>query len=383
MNNILPRIEVEFNTQLFSQSNILMKEKNNEANKLEQNNTKKIYYEQLMIKNENLAREIKDLKKMNHLLSLENQKKEQLFLEKEQNLLNQINKFNPEEYNNTLFQNKNINEIINNKNDINDNNVNKEENINLKRDDIRIQQKGKLLMQYILNMDHKYGKLDEIRQKEIDKENEKLKNDYYQSKNKKDNIIFSSRNSLDDLRKQIIDPKKQMNYIPNLSGTLSQNFEKSGISNQNNINKRNLDNNMSVSQFENQNNKKINKDNNMSISQFENQNNKKINRDNNMSISQFENQNNKKFNRDNNMSISQFENQNNKKINKDNNMSIRSQFMDKNNINNNKDNNMSVNVNISENYNIEISKNKNYDEPPTPDDLQKSNNKEVKDKDLL
>jgi hypothetical protein len=223
LNNILPRIEVEFNTQLFSQ-NLLMKEKNNEENKLEQNKTKNNYYEQLMIKNENLAREIKQLKKQNYLLSLKNQEKEQLFLEKEQDLLNQINNFDPND--NTLFQNKFVNEInnFNNNNDMNNNNVNKDEYINLKRGDARIEERGKFLMQYILSRDHNYGKLDEIRQKEIDKENEQLRNDFYQSK-KKDNLIYSSLNSLDDLQRQIIASKKQINFGQGIPGALNQGFD--------------------------------------------------------------------------------------------------------------------------------------------------------------
>ena len=375
LNNILPRIEVEFNTQLFSQ-NLLMMEKNKEENKLEENKTKNNYYEQLMIKNENLAREIKQLKKQNYLLSLKNQEKEQLFLEKEQNLLNQINNFDPND--NTLFQNKFVNEInnFNNNNDMNDNNIGKDENINLKRNDARIEQRGKLLMQYILNRDHNYGRLDEMRQKEIDIENEQLRNDFYQSK-KKDNLIYSSRNSLDDLRRQIIAPKKQINVDQGMSGTLNQDFDNSGKNNQNN-NKRNLDNNMSVV---NSNNNKINKDNNMSVVSNFNQRNNNINKDNNMSvISNFGGKNNNNINKDNNMSvISNFGGKNNNNINKDNNMSVVSNFEEKNNIKVNKDNNMSVKIGIS--------KNTNYDEPPTPEDIninyvneQNPNNQDEKEK---
>ena len=273
LNSILPGLEVWFNTQLFSQNNILMKEKENEKNKLILNENRNKYYEELMKMNEDLAKEIKKLKKQNYELSLQNQEKEKLFYEKEKDLINQMNNFNPEENNSTLFQNRNLKEINNmiNNNNLNDNNNNVGSG-NLRSGKKIIEQKGNLLMQYALNMNHEYGALDEIRQKEIDIENEKLRKEFYDL-NYQNKIIISDRNSLDDLRKQI---------IPGMYNTLNQNFYNLGNDNKNidiinnNINNRNIDNNMSI--LSNQgfkNNESFNINNN-------NINNRNI--DNNMSI---------------------------------------------------------------------------------------------------
>ena len=333
LNSILPGLEVWFNTQLFSQNNILMKEKENEKNKLILNENRNKYYEELMKMNEDLAKEIKKLKKQNYELSLQNQEKEKLFYEKEKDLINQMNNFNPEENNSTLFQNRNLKEINNmiNNNNLNDNNNNVGSG-NLRSGKKIIEQKGNLLMQYALNMNHEYGALDEIRQKEIDIENEKLKKEFYDL-NYQNKIIISDRNSLDDLRKQI---------IPGMYNTLNQNFHNLGNDSKNidiinnNINNRNIDNNMSI--ISNQGFKK-----NESINIINNNiNNRNI--DNNMSI--LSNQgfkNNESFNIINN-------NINNKNI--DNNMSIISNqgfknkgsiIINNNNINNrNIDNNMSI-----------------------------------------
>ena len=254
LNSILPGLEVAFNTQLFSQNNLLMKEKENEKNKLMQNENRNKYYEELMKMNESLAKEIKNLKKQNYLLSLQNQEKEKLFYEKEKDLINQMNNFNQDENNSTLFQNRNL-KAINNM--INDNNLNdKDNNNNVGSENLRsgkkiIEPKGNLLMQYALNMNHEYGVLDEIRQKEIDKENEKLRKEFYDL-NYQNKIIISDRNSLDDLRKQIIDPKKINNFVPGMYNTLNQNYYNLENSSKNidiinnNIYNRNIDNNMSV-----------------------------------------------------------------------------------------------------------------------------------------
>ena len=228
LDSIQPRIQSEFNTQLFSQNNIFMLERNKELNELKKIENKNNYYEELMKINEKLAKEINDLKKRNHLLSLENQEKEKLFLEKNENLKNKINIIN---------QDNNQNNEMNRKDRVNISN--KEEIIhfkNIKKDIIQKKSNDKII-QFELNKNHSFGELDKLKQAEIDILNEKIKKMYLLNKeNAKDDSMSLDNDSLDDLRKQILPKKKEENYKFNMVGTLNQNFENS-INDKNNENK--------------------------------------------------------------------------------------------------------------------------------------------------
>ena len=210
-----PKIKSEFNTNVFFQNNIFNEEIQNELNKYKQNMNKNIYYEELLKTNDRLAKEIKYLKNKNNLLTLEIQEKEKRFLENKEIKDNNFNKNININYN-KIINNDNIN---NNKDRINNNYINE----NIKLINKNVLNSGIKYPQYKLNMNHKFGIIDEINKKKIDKINEKIRNEYYQ-KNLEKEISESIYSSLDDIRKQIINPNNQINN-DNFHGTLNQNFE--------------------------------------------------------------------------------------------------------------------------------------------------------------
>ena len=221
LDTILPRFKSDFKTKIYSQNNIFMIERNKEFDKLKKNIGKYKYYEDLLKANENLAKEIKYLQYKNNILSSQNQEKEKIFSEKEEKLRNNINNINLDNSNSIIIQNNEINK--NNKDRININYM--KDNIKFKNSNI--QKKGHKILQYHLNMNHKHGILDDIKQKEIDIINEKIREQYYKENLEKElnESISSSIEPLYDLRKQIINPKKQDNIYFNMPDTLKQNFD--------------------------------------------------------------------------------------------------------------------------------------------------------------
>ena len=221
LDTILPRFKSDFKTKIYSQNNIFMIERNKEFDKLKKNIGKYKYYEDLLKANENLAKEIKYLQYKNNILSSQNQEKEKIFSEKEEKLRNNINNINLNNSNSIIIQNNEINK--NNKDRININYM--KDNIKFKNSNI--QKTGHRIPQYQLNMNHKHGILDDIKQKEIDIINEKIREQYYKENLEKElnESISSSIESLYDLRKQIINPKKQDNIYFNMPDTLKQNFD--------------------------------------------------------------------------------------------------------------------------------------------------------------
>ena len=241
---IQPRIQSEFNTQLFSQNNIFMIERNKEINKMKQIENKYNYYEELMKTNEKIAKEIKDLRKRNYLLSLENQEKEKLFLEKNELLKKTINVFNQD--NNEINENNKKDRVY--RNGENMQNI----KINLNKKNI-INDK---IIQYELNKNHSFGELDKLKQTEIDIVNEKIKQIYQNYENDQNESMSLNNDSINDLKKQIL-PKTKEDYIKiDFSNTINQNFENYN-NNQNSNVKKNKENNLNINLINN----KINKDN--------------------------------------------------------------------------------------------------------------------------
>ena len=226
LDSLQPKILSEFNRELFSQNNIFLKVKINEEEKLRKNENKNDYYDDLIKINENLVKEIKALKKRNESISLLNQEKEKLFSEKEEELKNKILVNYEEEPN------------------LNQNNGMKKDRINEENTIIKNPRKlagyNETIKLYELNRNHKFGKLDEIKQKEIDIINEKIKKEFLDKKNQNE-LNRLERDSLNDLRPQLYEPKKQFTNMGNISNTLFQNNQKISDIN-NNINNNNNDN---------------------------------------------------------------------------------------------------------------------------------------------
>ena len=226
LDNILPKFKTEFKTKIYTQNNIFMIEKNKELDKLKDNLNKNKYYEELLKANENLAKEIKYLQNKNSILSSQNEEKEKKFSEYEEKLRSNIKNINLDNSNSIIIQNNDIN---NNKKDRVNNNYMKE-NIKLRNP----KQPGPKIPQIQLNMNHKRGILDDIKQKDIDILNAKIREQYYQEQLEKElnESLSSNIDPLYDLKKQIINPKKQGNINFNKSGTLNQNFESIKIKNE-------------------------------------------------------------------------------------------------------------------------------------------------------
>ena len=223
LDSLQPKILSEFNRELFSQNNIFLKVKINEEEKLRKNENKNDYYDDLIKINENLVKEIKALKKRNESISLLNQEKEKLFSEKEEELKNKILVNYEEEPN------------------LNQNNGMKKDRINEENTIIKNPRKlagyNETIKLYELNRNHKFGKLDEIKQKEIDIINEKIKKEFFDKKNQNELNEFE-RDPFNDLRQQLYDPKKQFTNMGIESNTLFQNHENNKkISINNNIDK--------------------------------------------------------------------------------------------------------------------------------------------------
>ena len=347
LDSIKPRIQSESKTYLLTKNNIFIIERNNELNKLKQNMNKNNYYEELIRVNEQLAKEIKAMQRKNYSLSLKNQEKEKLFLEKEEKLKNNANKIYLDNKDPNLLQN---NENNNNLKDRKKNNYMKEQII-LKNENIL--RPGKSYIQYRLNMNHNFGILDELKQKEIDIINEKIRKEFYREKYERElnESISASSNSLNDLRKQIIDPNKQIIKIPNnnMSNTLNQNFENQNKKENNNFSK-NLEDN------------KSNNNNNVDIQNVKKSQNNIIN--NTPEGEKIDNNNNNKQFIDNSTyNLLQSKNQN-----------IKASNSNINNINNNQNNtinsNQNNNIDNNQKHIIKISQNNsNNDEINKSQDL--------------
>ena len=296
IDSIIPKIQTEFNVELHKESNQLAMDMIKELKRLEKNKNLNNYYDQLTKANEKLAEQIEFLKKKNHEAVENNKEKEKAYLESQKNLKNQIDNFKIEE----KKDNFDINEYYRpNPNDDNKNtNPSKQLpelnnlNINLKKDSL------------------------------------------------------SSETSLQDLRKQIINPQKG---IP--EGTIYQNFDKpnpnntiNNIINPNNIKKNegditpneNINNNIN-------NNNKININNNQP---YEGSNFNLLNSQQNNG----KNVNNLNDNNNNKNSINNMVPNTNKNIINDVN------FVNMNNISNNAKNENNNNINQNEKKDIKESK---------------------------
>ena len=286
LDNILPKFKTEFKTKIYTQNNIFMIEKNKELDKLKDNLNKNKYYEELLKANENLAKEIKYLQNKNSILSSQNEEKEKKFSEYEEKLRSNIKNIN--------LDNSNSNSIIIQNNDINNNKKDRVNN-NYMKENIKLRnpkKPGPKIPQIQLNMNHKRGILDDIKQKDIDILNAKIREQYYQEQLEKElnESLSSNIDPLYDIKKQIINPKKQGNLNFNKSGTLNQNFEsfkiKKEINNEkdekNNyitINGEKIINSINIKNNNPENNMEDNKDDvNKPIPEGENyENNKNIN----------------------------------------------------------------------------------------------------------
>ena len=191
LNSLKPKILNQFNEQIL-QNNLLSKELNN----IRENEKKSNYYKQLINYNDKMLKEIDILKKKNDLLISQNKEKEKILLEKEQQKLN------------TFIESD----------------VDKEEILKSQNDGsyLNLMPNKSLLKQYVLNINHKYGKLDELKEEQIKIINEQIKKEYNQRNNNIKDLLNDSQNSLDDLRNQIFPSPKF--YNPNFLGTLEQKF---------------------------------------------------------------------------------------------------------------------------------------------------------------
>lgn len=219
LESLRPKIFSEFNKELFSQNNVFVKIKYNEEEKLKKNENKNDYYDELTRINENLVKEIKALKKRNESISLLNKEKEKIFKEKEEELKNKIL---------INYENEQIESKLNENNMKKDRINNNEEKIILRNQ--KICGYHQTIKQLELNRNHKFGKLDEIKQKEIDIINAKIKQEFF-DKNKKNELNNIERDSLNDIRPQLYDPNKQFTNMGNMSNTLFQNNEISSNNN--------------------------------------------------------------------------------------------------------------------------------------------------------
>ena len=181
--SLIPKIQAEFNVQLLK--DVKKVEKINELRMMEEMKYKNKYYDEMVKANEKLMNEINNLKNRNKDSMKKNKEKKDKFLESQNKLENQIDNFKIEQNNNEF----DLNEYY----QVNQNNKN------------------------IKNMNGKkeFSELNKI----------KLRRD---SQN-------SDTNSLQDLTKQIINPKK-IDFI----NTLDQNFDKPGQTF--NINNDNINN---------------------------------------------------------------------------------------------------------------------------------------------
>ena len=286
IDSIIPKIQTEFNVELHKESNQLAMDMIKELKMLEKNKNINNYYDQLTKANEKLAEQIEFLKKKNHEAVEKNKEKEKAYLESQNNLKNQIDNFKIEE----KKDNFDINEYYRpNPNDDN-------KNINPSK-----------------------------QLPELNNFNLKLKKD-----------SLSSETSLQDLRKQILNPQKG---IP--EGTIYQNFNNpipnnniNNIINPNNIKKNegditpneNINNNINNNNQININNNQPYEGSNFNLLNSQQNNGKNINNLNDIN-------NNKN-------SINNMAPNTNKNINNDVN------FVNMNNIsNNNKNENNNINPN--------------------------------------
>ena len=286
IDSIIPKIQTEFNVELHKESNQLAMDMIKELKMLEKNKNINNYYDQLTKANEKLAEQIEFLKKKNHEAVEKNKEKEKAYLESQNNLKNQIDNFKIEE----KKDNFDINEYYRpNPNDDN-------KNINPSK-----------------------------QLPELNNFNLKLKKD-----------SLSSETSLQDLRKQILNPQKG---IP--EGTIYQNFDNPNPSNNNNniINPNNIKKNEGdITPNENINNN-INNNNQINI------NNNQPYEGSNFNLLNSQQNNGKNINNlndinNNKNSINNMAPNTNKNINNDVN------FVNMNNIsNNNKNENNNINPN--------------------------------------
>ena len=179
IDSLIPKIQTEFNVELHKESNKLAIDMINELKRLEKNKNIKNYYDEMTKANEKLANEIEFLKKKNYEAAEKNKEKEKAYLESQKSLQNQIDNFKFEE----KKENFDINEYYRpNPNDDNKN----------------------------INPSNQISELNNL----------KLKKD-----------SLSSQTSLQDLKKQIVNPQKEIG-----KGTLYQNFDMNNNINLNNIN---------------------------------------------------------------------------------------------------------------------------------------------------
>ena len=197
IDSIIPKIQTEFNVELHKESNQLAMDMIKELKRLEKNKNLNNYYDQLTKANEKLAEQIEFLKKKNHEAVEKNKEKEKAYLESQKSLQNQIDNFKFEEKK-EIFD---INEYYRpNPNDDNKN----------------------------INPSKQLSELNNL----------KLKKD-----------SLSSQTSLQDLKKQIVNPQKEIG-----KGTLYQNFDKNINNynegditpNENNINNINQNNKIDI-----------------------------------------------------------------------------------------------------------------------------------------
>jgi len=230
IDSLIPKIQTEFNVELHKESNKLAIDMINELKRLEKNKNIKNYYDEITKANEKLANEIEFLKKKNYEAAEKNKEKEKAYLESQKSLQNQIDNFKFEE----KKENFDINEYYRpNPNDDNKN----------------------------INPSKQLSELNNL----------KLKKD-----------SLSSQTSLQDLKKQIVNPQKEIG-----KGTLYQNFDKNINNynegditpNENNINNINQNNKIDINnnQYEGSNFNLLNsqKINDKNINNLNNINNNK------------------------------------------------------------------------------------------------------------
>ena len=167
--SLIPKIQAEFNVQLLKDVKKL--EKINEIKMMEEMKYKNKYYDEMIKANEKLMNEINNLKKINKDSIEKNKEKKDKLVESQKKLENQIDNFKDVEKNNEF--------------DLN-------EYYKVKQNDKNIKD---------INAKKEYSGLNKIKLRE--------------------NSENSETSSLQDLKKQIINPKK-MDFI----NTLEQNFDK-------------------------------------------------------------------------------------------------------------------------------------------------------------
>ena len=93
ISSLLPKIQTEFNVQLHKESNKLVRDKIKELKELKKIQNKNNYYDEITKENEKLASEIENLKRRNLEEKEKNKEKEKLFLESQKLLQDQIENF--------------------------------------------------------------------------------------------------------------------------------------------------------------------------------------------------------------------------------------------------------------------------------------------------